>query len=102
MNRIDQLKEFLKDKPKDCFLRHALALELAKAGEAEQAKNLFKTILSEFPEYIASYYPLGKLLEQMDLADEALAVYEQGTQQARKAGDQHTLSELRSAIDLMD
>lgn len=102
MNRIEQIKEFLKDKPKDCFLRHALALELIKDGEPEQAKNLFKTILQEFPGYIASYYALGKLLEEMDLHDEALATYEQGIVQAQKAGDQHTLSELRSAIDLMD
>lgn len=102
MNRIEQLKEFLKDKPKDCFLRHALALELVKAGEQNQAKDIFKTILGEFPDYIASYYPLGKLLEQMDLSDEALVVYEQGINQAQKAGDQHTVSELRSAINLMD
>lgn len=102
MNRIAQLKEFLKDKPKDCFLRHALALELVKAGEEKQAKTLFEAILNEFPEYVGSYYPLGKLLEQMHLADEALKVYEQGIQQAQKSGDQHTLSELRSAIDLMD
>ncbi|HET8573105.1 MAG TPA: tetratricopeptide repeat protein [Edaphocola sp.] len=102
MNRIEQLKEFLKDKPKDCFLRHALALELIKTGRQEQAKALFKAILDEFPDYIASYYPLGKLLEQMGRPHDALKIYEQGMQQAQKAGDQHTLSELRSAIDLVD
>jgi len=45
MNKIDQLKEFLKATPKDSFLQHALALEYIKAGDEEAAKQLFENIL---------------------------------------------------------
>ena len=45
MNKIDQLKQFLKATPNDSFLQHALALEYIKLGNDEDAKLLFENIL---------------------------------------------------------
>lgn len=102
MSKIEQLQNFLKEKPQDSFLRHALALEYIKAGNLAEARSLLEDVLKNEPDYVGSYYVLGKLLEQMELYDEAESVYKKGMEQAQILNDNHTYSELRSAIDLMD
>lgn len=99
MNRIEQLQIFLKDSPDDNFLVHALALEYLKSGDEEKAKHYFEQNLSRAPQYIATYYHLGKLLERNGATDEAIRIYSQGMEQARAAGDNHALSELRSVYE---
>lgn len=99
MERIERLKEFLKANSRDSFVLHALALEYIKLGDEAEARRLFESILENEPGYIGSYYHLAKLLERVGETDTAIKVYEKGMEQARKAGDNHTLSELRSAFE---
>ena len=42
---MEKLLAFLKDQPNDPFLRHALALEYQKAGQAEQSINIWVQLL---------------------------------------------------------
>jgi len=97
MERIKKIKEMLGRGPGDSFLQHALALEYIKLGNDEEARLLFEEILNREPGYIGSYYHLAKLLERNDKADEAIRVYKKGMEEAKKAGDNHALGELRSA-----
>lgn len=97
MDRIAKLKEFLAASPADSFLQHALALEYIKLGDDEAARQLFEEILNREPAYVGSYYHLAKLLERQGREQEAIAVYERGMEEARKAGDNHALGELRGA-----
>jgi Tfp pilus assembly protein PilF len=99
MERIDRIKEMLKENPYDSFLQHALALEYIKLGNDSEARNLFESLLEREPEYIGSYYHLAKLLERIGETDNAIRVYENGMEEAKKAGDNHSLSELRSAFE---
>jgi len=99
MNRIEKLVEFLKSSPKDCFLKHALALEYIKIGEVQKARILFEEILNEFPEYVGSYYHLAKLLEEQNENKLAIDWYEKGMVAAKKAKDNHAYNELQSAYD---
>ncbi len=99
MDRISRIKEFLQSSPKDNFLRHALALEYSKAGDDAGARELFEAILTEFPDYIGSYYHLGKLLERQEQIQLALQWYEKGMAAAKKAGDQHSYNELQGAYE---
>jgi Tfp pilus assembly protein PilF len=99
MERIERIKEMLKENPNDSFLQHALALEFIKIGNDEGAKNLFESLLEKEPGYIGSYYHLAKLLERIGETDNAIRVYENGMEEAKKAGDHHSLSELRSAYE---
>lgn len=99
MDRIERLKQFLKENPDDCFVQHALALEYAKMGDDEEARRLFENILKLDEGYIGSYYHLAKLLERLEQTDSAIAVYEKGMQKAKEAGDRHAFSELRSAYE---
>src|ERR1700712_323741 len=99
MDRIASIKNFLKETPEDNFLQHALALEYIKMGDDKEARMLFETILTRDAGYIGSYYHLGKLLERVGDADGAIAVYEQGMVNAKKAGDNHSYNELQAAYE---
>lgn len=99
MSRIEKLNEFLKTNPSDSFLQHALALEYIKLGDDEKAGALFEELLDREPGYIGSYYHLAKLLERNDKTEEAIKVYEKGMEEAKRAGDNHALGELRGAYE---
>jgi Tfp pilus assembly protein PilF len=99
MDRIEKLKEYLQTDANDSFLQHALALEYIKSGNDEEAKRLFDEILKRESGYIGSYYHLGKLLERMGDAAEALKVYERGMKEAKTVGDHHSYNELQAAYE---
>ena len=99
MDRIEKLKEFLKINPADSFVQHALALEHIKLGDDEQARVLFEELLNRQPDYVGSYYHLAKLLERNGKTEEAIAVYEKGMEETKKAGDNHAFGELRGAYE---
>jgi Tfp pilus assembly protein PilF len=99
MNRIEKLIEFLQASPQDNFLKHALALEYIKAGEYEKAKNIFENILTNTPEYIASYYHLAKLLEKLCENELATSWYKKGMAAAKAANDIHAYNELLAAYE---
>ena len=99
MDRIERIKEMLKENPKDSFLCHALALEYIKIGNDGDARRLFESIVENEPNYIGTYYHLAKLLERIGETDAAIKVYEKGMEESKKAGDDHSLSELKSAFE---
>jgi Tfp pilus assembly protein PilF len=99
MSRIPKLKEFLAATPGDAFLQHALALEYVKVGDDAAARSLFEEVLTRNPGYVGSYYHLAKLLERTGNNELAVEWYEKGMQQARVAGDNHALNELRMAYE---
>ncbi|MEY5034945.1 MAG: hypothetical protein RL447_1323 [Bacteroidota bacterium] len=93
------LRNLLADQPTDPFLNHALALEEIKVGKDESARELFEQLLERNPDYVGSYYHLGKLHERLGDESKAIAVYEKGMEVAKKLSDNHALSELRGAYD---
>ncbi len=99
MNRIERIQQMLQASPKDNFLRHALALELIKQGNDEEAKQLFVNILSDSPEYVGSYYHLAKLFERNGQTEVAIEWYEKGMKAAKAAADNHAYNELQSAYE---
>lgn len=96
-DRIHQLRQFLSEDSGDAFSRYALALELLKMNELEEAQSQFETLIREQPEYTATYYQLGKLLENEKERQKALDTYSAGIEIARKKGERHALSELQAA-----
>ena len=99
MERIEKLKEFLRQNPKDSFVQHALALELIKMGDDGAAQKLFEDILYREPGYVGSYYHLAKLLERQGNAEAAIKWYEKGLEQAKIAGESRAYNELKSAYE---
>jgi Tfp pilus assembly protein PilF len=99
MDRIQRIKDFLETNPNDNFLLHALALEYIKVGNDVDARMLFENILALSPDYIGSYYHLGKLLERTGVTKEAIQCYEKGMTAAKEAKDQHAYNELQGAYE---
>jgi tetratricopeptide (TPR) repeat protein len=97
LSKIEQLEAFLQQQPTDSFLQHALALEHIKLGNDEKAKTLFENLLQQNPNYVGSYYHLGKLLERQGNTAAAIAIYQTGMQHAKAAKDNHAHNELQAA-----
>lgn len=96
-DRLERLREFQQEDPEDPFTRYALAQEHLKASNTERALDLFEELVETDPDYVGTYYHLGKLYEQLGRADEALEVYDRGIEIAREQGEQKALSELKDA-----
>jgi Tfp pilus assembly protein PilF len=99
MNRIEQLKSFLQESPRDNFLTHALALEFIKTGDDQSGLSYFLSNLENNPQYIPTYYHLGKLYERVGETQNAIDIYSKGMEMAKAAGDNHAFSELRSVYE---
>jgi Tfp pilus assembly protein PilF len=99
VERIEKLREFLKQNPADSFVQHALALEYIKIGDDIEAQKLFEDILERDPDYVGSYYHLAKLLERNNKTDAAIKWYEKGMEKAKVAGEERAYSELKSAYE---
>jgi tetratricopeptide (TPR) repeat protein len=101
-DRIEKIKAFLKDSPRDCFLNHAMALEYVKMGDEENARKYFEINLANEAEYVATYYHLGKLLERTGAQKAAIDIYERGMAAAKAAKDMHSYSELQNAKEELE
>lgn len=99
MNRIEQLKSFLQETPEDNFLTHALALEFIKIGDDWSGLSYFLSNLENNPQYIPTYYHLGKLYERVGETQKAIDIYARGMEMAKTSGDNHAFSELRSVYE---
>lgn len=99
MDRILLLKQYLEKSPDDAFLNHALALEYIKTNRDTEAIGLFEALLDRHPDYIGSYYHLGKALERAGRNTRAAKIYEKGLEVASRLKDQHAGSELQAAYD---
>lgn len=92
--RLPQLRQMLAEEPGDHFLRYAIALELKRNGEMEEAIGMLEDLLREQPKHIASYYQLASMLADLDRIDEAAEVCEAGSMQCLVTGDVKARSEL--------
>lgn len=97
-DRLEQLLEFYKEDPNDPFNIYALAMEY-KTSAPEKALEYYKMLVANHPDYVATYYHLGHLYEEMGLTDKAKTTYEKGMEIAGICHDNLALRELKSAYD---
>ena len=101
-NRMELITEMLVKNPDDTFLNYAAALEHKKNNDPKKAIRIFKKIVNQDPNYLATYYQLGKLLEEVDKTDEAIQVYKAGRELAKKTKDIKATGELSEALMILD
>lgn len=92
--RLDQLRAMRAEEPNDAFLRYAIALELKRRGDTEQAMGELEALLRDEPKHIASYYQLALLLIDAGRSPEAIALCEVGSLQCLVTGDRKARQEL--------
>lgn len=102
MDRMEVLREILRDNPQDSFARYGLAMELAKQGSLEEAMSEFKHLLLVNPDYCAAYYQAGQTLEKLGKSEEAKETYKQGIEVASRLKDLKTRSELEAVLDMLE
>ena len=94
--RINLLKNYIEEEPNEPFNYYALACEFLN-GKEEEALVLFRRLLNDFPDYLATYYQAAQLLQEFDEEEEALAIYTQGIALAEAQNNAKTLNELKVA-----
>jgi len=94
--RINLLKNYIEEEPNDPFNYYALACEYLN-GEAEKALALFEQLLSQHPDYLATYYQAAQLLQEFEQEEQALATYTKGIAVAKAQNNLKTLRELQTA-----
>ena len=96
--RRQKIETMLASEPKDLFLRYALALEMAKEGETEQAVEKLGELQRETPPYIPAYFRAGQILADADEIDRAREALRAGVEEARVQGDYHAAGEMSELL----
>ena len=96
--RLKQLQSLLEEDPGSSFIQFAIAKEYEKYEQWPEARMAYETLTQDAPDYVGTYYHLGKTLEQLEGKTAAVPVYEQGMQVARQQADMHAFGELQRAL----
>lgn len=97
--RIDEIKEMLKESPNDTFLHYALALEYIVLGEIPMGMELLENIRRTTPDYLGVYMKLGNMYFALQEYRKSAEVLEQGMQVARNQQNFKTYSELEQLLE---
>ena len=84
--------------PDKAFARYALAMEYKSLGRLDESLAAFDALKTFDAAYVAQYLMAGNVAEALGKKDVARAWYEEGVTRARAKGDDHTLSELQTAL----
>ncbi|TAF46388.1 MAG: tetratricopeptide repeat protein [Sphingobacteriales bacterium] len=101
INRLEKLLEFATAEPNDAFLKYALATEYLRLNETDKALEYYLNLTKNHPNYVGTYYHLGKLYETLNQKPAALEVYQTGMNVAKNAKDQHALNELMGVFNML-
>jgi tetratricopeptide (TPR) repeat protein len=100
--RFSSILDMLRQDPEDVFLNYALALELIKREQLDEAEKYLLKTVSLDKSYIAAYYQLGKLNEKIQQVATALSWYRKGLAETRAVKDLKAASEFEEAIFLLE
>ncbi len=101
-SRLEQLLVMLQEEPNDSFLRYAVAIEYAVAGNHPEAVSRIEALITDQPDYLGAYYKLGQLYEEARCDAKALDIYRRGAEVAKKQNNTKTLGELNTAILILE
>jgi len=97
--RMKKLYEYLEKDPNDSFSRYAIALELLKSGKTAEAVSYFEELIKRDPDYIGTYYQLGKIYISAGETAKAEKIFRDGISISTKSGNTHAKSELMTALN---
>ena len=97
--RLQKLLNFIKNEPNDPFLKYALATEYLNAKDTDKALQYYEDLLNNHPEYVGTYYHLGKLYEQLDRKSDAILTYKKGMEVSKDAKEMRSFSELQTVYN---
>lgn len=98
--RLSKLLQFLEAEPNDSFILYALATEYNAINDTKNAFHYYLKLVNEYPDYVGTYYHLGKLYEKENQKQEAISIYQKGMLMAKTKRDMHAFSELQGAYNV--
>ncbi len=99
--RLAMLEKLTGGGQADSFSWYALALEYSAAQRVDDALKAFQTLRVNDANYLPMYLMAGTMLTQAGRKDEAREWLESGIVMARAKGENHTMSELEDALNLI-
>ncbi len=100
MSRLNELETMLDSSPEDPFIIYALAREYELNLATMQALLMYEHLVTEHPNYIATYYHYAKLLYTAGNMNEASSMIERGIEWGTKVKDMHAVSEIKGLLAL--
>ncbi|GAB5522942.1 MAG: hypothetical protein Roseis2KO_08140 [Roseivirga sp.] len=94
--RLTLLKTYLQEDPNDPFNYYAIATEYLQQAP-ETAKEYFDQLLSDFPDYLATYFHAAQLYVDYEDYEKAEVIYKAGIALAQRQENAKTLRELQTA-----
>ena len=94
-DRLSQLHKLFEADPADADLPYMIALEHAKAGDADEAILWLDKAIATDAHHHYAYFQKAKLLDEDGEIEQAVAVLDQGIALATQAGDAKALGELQ-------
>jgi predicted Zn-dependent protease len=101
-SRLDLIRKMQENDPHDPFLKYAVALEYIALNEPTVAVEQLYQLMHDHPDYLPTYYQLGKLLEIDNAIDNAVKIYKLGKALAHRNGDKKTWGEINEALMMWD
>ena len=98
-DRINELKNLLKDDPEDAFLHYAMGLEYVKEGNTLLALERFEILLDKYPDYLPVYYQAAHLYLEVSDREQAEKTFKEGIALAMRLDENKTLLELSNAYN---
>ena len=100
MDRKEFIKNEINQDPMDPFNHYLLAIEYHKEGAIKEAYDLFEELITQFPDYVATYYTYANALLASDEENKAEKIIRQGIEEAEKKGAAKALKELKQLLEL--
>jgi predicted Zn-dependent protease len=102
MPSIVDLTRLLDKDPNDPFVLYGLAQEYFKLKDTPKAVEFYNRCLKADPSYCYAYFHKARALQAAGDIEHAKVAVTDGLAAARKAGDQHAVSELSALQDELD
>jgi tetratricopeptide (TPR) repeat protein len=100
MDRKEFIKNEINQDPTDPFNHYLLAIEYQKEGSIKESFDLFEEIITQFPDYVATYYTYANALLASEEEDKAEKIIRKGIEEAEKKGAAKALNELKQLLEL--
>ena len=97
--RLALFDKLIGEGSKDPFHHYARALELRSLGRDQEAFEALVGVTENFSDYVPSYLMAAQLAQQLGDLARAKGLAERGIEAAKRAGNEHALSELSSLLD---
>jgi predicted Zn-dependent protease len=101
MSRLEAVQALVAQDPANSRIRYMLCMEFISARDFPAAVAELKELLARDPNYVAAYYQAGRASEEAGEEDAARAFYRDGIATAKLVNDNHALSELQAALDIL-